>query len=122
VVLFGGQATAAGVAFSFNLQTGTMLGAVTSLTGAIAPVSISASGGTLAIGPGATGSLFSVASATATMPVSGGTANLTVTGFRLEQDGRFSFDALAGLTLPGAAQDGLVITACSRATCALPTA
>lgn len=96
--LLGGAATADGVSFTFNLQTGAMAGRIATLNGAIGPVTVTASAASLNIDADATTPLVGVASATLSLP---GAANLTVTGFRLEPDGRFSFAALAGLALPG---------------------
>jgi hypothetical protein len=106
-----GQATAEGVTFVMSPSTGTMTTTFTKLTATLGSASITATTGRLAVGTDATGALASVASAKIQLP---NTPLLTITGFRLERDGQFGFDAMTGLVLPNLGAPGPRVTSSFR--------
>ncbi len=110
VVLYGGRATVIGVRLGFDGSTGQVTGSAASASGAIGSVSFTGGAATLEYAVGAQLPTVRLTTATVTMPVGGGTATLTATGFQLSADGRFRFDALAGLTLPQLNGQGISVT------------
>lgn len=109
VSVLSGRANAASVSFTFNYATNRITGNVGSVTGAIGSITMSASNMALVIDPGSGDPLLSVGSASMSIPMNGSAVNLTATGFRVSQNGRFQFDSLA-LTIPSQTVNGFQIT------------
>lgn len=104
VTLFNGRAVVNNVAFAFDQATGVVSGSAAAASGAIGAVSFSANAVALRYAVGATLPSVEVQTAGVKVPLGTGPATLTATGFRLSPDGKFQFDALAGLNLPQLAQ------------------
>lgn len=88
ITLFGGSATADGITFNFNLAQNTFTITAASVTATAGPARVTANGGTLALGAGATGSVFSTSQADLTVTVLGKDLFLKATDLRIERDGR----------------------------------
>jgi CARDB len=88
VTLFGGSATADGITFNFNIAQNSFTTTATSVTATAGPARVTANGGTLAVGPGATGSVFSTSQADLTVTVLGKDVFLRATDLRIERNGQ----------------------------------
>lgn len=108
VSVMGGSVKATGLSFAYSMDSGRIAGGVTGVTGSLGAVAVAATSATLIVDPGSTDPLVRVASATVSVPMNGGVATASATGFRLSQGGRYQFDALS-LDLPGQSTGGAEI-------------